>query len=151
MLELPANLVFDGFRSAGFGEPGGPGGIGGSTQCVRSHMAHGYALTGGSSSGHRRGSTYMTRNDAPDKPAANLVSGVQFSSGERPCPGNEGPRPPITWGVSLEESQNPLGAVGGPCGHKAPVRLAERLGRSHHLAAFVPDQVASDGLAGCHW
>lgn len=102
VVELPADLIFGGVRPAGLRKAGGPGGIGGSTQCVRSHMAYGDGLASGSGSGRRGRSLDIARTDAPGKPAANLFGGVQLSRGERPCPGDESPGPAIMWRLSLE-------------------------------------------------
>ena len=87
-------------------------------------MADGDRLTGGSGSGRCGGSLYIACTDAADKPTTNLVRRVQLSPGERAGPGDERPRAVVSRRLSLKEPQNPLRAVGGPCGDKTSVGFA---------------------------
>ena len=103
VLELPADLVFDGLWPVRIRKAGGVGGISGRTLRVRAHVADGDGLAGGSSSGHCGGSLHITSADATDKPTANLLRSFQFSPGERASPGDEGSRAAIIWSLSLEQ------------------------------------------------
>jgi hypothetical protein len=91
---------------------------------VRTHVADGYGLTGGSGSGHCRWSLHITGSNPTHEPTADLLGSVQLSAGERPGPGDGSARAVINWSFGLEQPQNPLCAIGGPCGHKAPVGFA---------------------------
>jgi hypothetical protein len=81
-------------------------------------------LTGGSSRGRCGRSLHLTRSDATGKPSANLIGSVSLSPGEGAGPGDESPRAVIVWSLSLKQPENPLCAVGGPCGHKTSVGVA---------------------------
>jgi hypothetical protein len=76
VVELPADLVFDGFWPSRVRKAGGFDGISGGPECVRAHMAHGDGLTGGPGGGRRGGSLYITGTDATGKPTANLLGSV---------------------------------------------------------------------------
>jgi hypothetical protein len=132
VLDLPADLVVDGFRPVWPGKACGFDGISGGAQCVRSHMAHGDGLTGGPSSGRCGRSLYLTRTDATDEPTADLLSSVQLCVGECAGPSDQSPRAVIIGSFNLEQRQNPLCTVGGPRSHQTSIGLAERLRRSHH-------------------
>ena len=103
MLELPADLLFDGLWTVRIGKAGGVGGISGRTQRVRAHVADRDGLAGGSSSGRCGGSLHITSANATDKPTANLVRSFEFSPGERAGPGDESSRAAIIWSFSLEQ------------------------------------------------
>jgi hypothetical protein len=122
--ELPADLVLGGFWTVGSRQADGFDGIRGGTQCVRTHMADGYGLTGGSGDGSGCRSLYVTGSAATDESTADLLSSVQLSLSERPGSGNRSARAVISWRFSLIQPQNPLGAVGGPRGDKASVGFA---------------------------
>jgi hypothetical protein len=119
--ELPTDLIVDGFWPIGSRQAGGLHGIGGSPQCVRTHMADGNGLTGGSGGSSSRGSLHLADRHTTDEPTPNLLGSVQLSSGERPSAGDGSARAVITWYFSLKQPQNPLGTVGSPRGGKAPV------------------------------
>ena len=123
MSELPADLFLGGFWPVRSRQAGGFDGIRGGTQCVRTHVADGYGLTGGSGGGSGCGSLYVTGSAATDESTADLLGSVQLCSGERPGPGNRSARAVISWCFSLKQPQNPLSAVGGPGGDKASVGL----------------------------
>nr|WP_163548555.1 hypothetical protein [Candidatus Frankia nodulisporulans] len=131
MIELPAELVLDGSWPAG-GQAGRFGCIRGGAQCVRAHVADGYGLTGGSGSGSCRRSLHITGIDPTHESTADLLGSVQLSPGERPGPGDGSARAVILWSFGLEQHQNPLCAIGGPCGDKTSIGFAERLRRSHY-------------------
>jgi hypothetical protein len=78
-------------------------------------------LIGGSRSCGCRGSLYVTGSPATDESTAYLVGGVQLSLGERPGPGDGSARSVILWSFCLEQTQNPVRAVGGPRGDKTSV------------------------------
>jgi hypothetical protein len=63
---------------------------------VRTHVADGYGLTGGSGGGCGCGCLCVTGSDATDESTADLLGGVQLSSGERPGPGNRSARAVIS-------------------------------------------------------
>jgi hypothetical protein len=126
------DLVMGGFWPVGSRQAGGFDGIRGGPQCVRTHVADGYGLTGGSGGGSGCGSLYVTGSDASGESTADLLGSVQLSSGECPGSGNRSARAVISRRFSLKQPQNSLSAVGGPRGHKAPVGFTERLRRSHH-------------------
>jgi hypothetical protein len=131
VVELPADLVFDGFWPVRVPEGGGLGGVSGGTQCVRAHVADADGLPGGSGSGRRCGRLDLASTDAADKPAANLFGRAQLSAGERAGPGDESPRAAIAWSLSLEQPEYPLGAVSGPGGDQTSVGFTQRLWRPH--------------------
>ncbi len=91
---------------------------------MRAHVAHGDGLTGGSGSARCSRSPYLACTDATGKSTANRLRGVELSPGERAGPGDESPGAVILWSLSLKQLQNPLCAVGGPCGDKTPVGFA---------------------------
>ncbi len=132
MAELPADFIFNRFWPVRVREAAGFAGIGGGTQRVRAHMADGDGLTGGSGSGRCGGSRDFTWTDAAGKPAANLLDGVHLSPGKRARPGDESTRAVVIWSLGLEQPQDPLSAIGGPCGDKTSIAFTERLWRSHH-------------------
>jgi hypothetical protein len=76
VVELPADLVFDGFWPVRMRKAGGFDGISGGTQCVCAHMADGDGLTGGSGSGFCGRSLDIARTDATGKPTTNLLGSV---------------------------------------------------------------------------
>jgi hypothetical protein len=88
VVELPADLVFDGFWSVGLRKASRRRGICGGTQGVRTHVADGDGLTGGLGSSRRGGTLYITRADATSKPTANLLGSVELAAGERAGSGN---------------------------------------------------------------
>jgi hypothetical protein len=94
-------------------------------------MADADGLAGGSGSGCRGGRLHITSTDATGKPTADLLRRVQLSSGKRAGAGDESPRAIIIWSLSLEQPENPLGAVSGPRSDKTSVGFAERLRRTH--------------------
>jgi hypothetical protein len=124
MGEQPADFVLDDFWPVGGRQAGRLDGIRGSAYCVRTHVADGYGLAGGSGSGSCRGSLHLTGSDATDESTADLLGSVQLSPGERPGPGDERTRAVILWSFGLEHPQNPLCAVGGPCGDETSVGFA---------------------------
>ena len=124
MVELPADLVFDGFRPVRLRKGDGSDGIPGGTECMGAHMADRDGLTGGSGRGRCGRSPHLTCPDAPGKPPANLRGRVELSPGERAGPGDERPRAVIIWSLGLKQPENPLCAVGGPCGNKTSVGFA---------------------------
>jgi hypothetical protein len=132
VVELPADLVFDRFLPVGISESGGFDGVGRGPERVRAHVGDGDCLTGGSGSGRCSSSLQVTRRDTAGEPTANLVRSADFSSGERAGPVDESPWAVIIWSLILEQPQNPLGAVGRPCGNEPPLGLAQRLRGSHH-------------------
>jgi hypothetical protein len=140
VLELPADLAFDGFWPVGAPKASRLHGICGGTEGVRAHVADGDGLTGGSGSGRCGGILYVTRTDATGKSTANFLGGVELSAGERPGPSDESPRAAIIWSLSLKEPENPVGAVGGPRGDKAAAGFAERLWRSHDPFLYLVGQ-----------
>jgi hypothetical protein len=145
VIELPANLVFDGSWPIRIPEAGGRGGIRGGTQRVGAHMADGDGLTGGPGSGRCSGRLHLTGTDATDKTAADLLRRAQLSSGERASPGDERPRPTVIWSRSLEQPENPLGAVSGPCGDETSVGFTQRLRRPHHPDSTEPSRPQEAG------
>jgi hypothetical protein len=76
VLELPADLVFDGFSPVGVRKASRLHGICGGTEGVRAHVADGDGLTGGSGSGRCGGTRYITRTDGTGKLEVNLVGSV---------------------------------------------------------------------------
>ena len=76
MVELPADLVFDGFWPVRVRKADGFDGISGCSKCVRAHVANSDGLTGGSGCGRCSGSLYLTSTDATSKPTANLLGSV---------------------------------------------------------------------------
>jgi hypothetical protein len=95
VIELPADLVLDGFWPVRIGVAGGLGGIRGGTQRVGSHVADRGGLAGGPSRCSGSGRLDLTSTDTAHKPAADLLGGVQLSSGERASPSDESPRAAI--------------------------------------------------------
>jgi hypothetical protein len=87
-------------------------------------VTDGYGLTGGSGGGSCCRSLHITGGDATDEPTANHLGGVQLSPSERPGPGDGSARAIIGWSFGLEQTQNPLCAVGGPHGDKTSVGFA---------------------------
>ena len=87
-------------------------------------MAYGDGLTGGFASGHGGRGPYIARTNATDKPPANLVGSSQFTSGEGAGSGDESARAVVIGSLGLEEPQDSLCAVGGPCSSKTTVGLA---------------------------
>jgi hypothetical protein len=132
VIELPADLVLDGSWPAGGRQAGRFGCIRGGAQCMRAHVTDGYGLTGGSGSGSCRGSLHITGSDATHESTADLLGSVQLSPSERPGPGDGSARAVILRSFGLEQPQNPLCAIGGPCSDKTSISFAERLRRSHH-------------------
>jgi hypothetical protein len=132
VVELPADLVLDRFWPVRISEAGGFDCVSGGTQRVRAHVADGDGLTGGLRSGHGSRRPHVVRTDAPGKATADLLRGAELSPGERMSSGDESARAVIVWGLSLKEVQNPLRAVGSPCGNKASVGFAQRLWRCHN-------------------
>jgi hypothetical protein len=102
MVELPANLFFNRLWPVRIRGPRGFGGICGGTECMRTHVADGCGLTGGSGSGCRCRTPYLARTDATDKAAANPLGSGQFSPGVRPSPGDERSGTVIMRRLSLE-------------------------------------------------
>jgi hypothetical protein len=129
--ELPPDLVFDDLRPVGSPQAGGPNGIRGGAKRVRAHVADGYSLTCGSGGRDGCRSFHLADRHASDEPTTNLRGGVQLSTGVSPSSGDGGTRAVISWSLGLKQPQDALCAVGGPCGDKAPVGLAEGLRRSH--------------------
>jgi hypothetical protein len=130
--ETGLEVTDDGFRPVASRQASGFDGIRGGTQRVRTHVADGCGLTGGSGGGSGRGSLHLAGRDTANESAADLLGSVELSSGERASAGDGSARAVISWRFSLKESQNPLSAVGGPCGDEASVGFAQRLRRSHH-------------------
>ncbi len=145
VFELPADLVFDGSWPIRIPEAGGLGGIRGGTQRVGAHVADADGLTGGSGSGRCSGRRHLTSTDPTDKTAADLFRRAQLSSGERASPGDERPRPAIIWSLGLEQPENPLGTVSGPCGDETSVGFTQRLRRPHHPDSTEPSRPQKPG------
>jgi hypothetical protein len=124
VVELPANLVVDGFRPIRLGKASGSHGIPGGTECVRAHVADRGRLTRGPGGGRRGGIPHFSRTDAPGKPTAYRLGGVQLSPRERAGAGDESPRAVIIWRNRLEYPESALRTVGGPGGDEPSVRLA---------------------------
>lgn len=131
MVELPADLLFDGFWPLRVREASGLGGIGGSAESMRAHVADGDGLPGGPSSCRCGRRLYLPGTDATGEATPNPRGSIQLPPGERPGAGDERPRSVIIRRLSLKQHQNPLCAVGGPGGDKASLGLAQRLWRSH--------------------
>jgi hypothetical protein len=130
--ELPADLVVHDLWSAWGRQAGGFDGIRGGAQCVRTHVADGHGLTGGSGSGSGCGSLDLVGRHATDEAPANLLGSVELSSGERPSASDGGARAVVSWSAGLKQAEHPLCAIRSPCGDLASFGLAERLRRSHH-------------------
>lgn len=94
---------------------------------MRAHVADGCGLTGGSGRGSRCGRLYFAGGAAIDKSSANFHARAQLAASERPGPSDCSARAAISGAFGLEQPQNPLSAVGGPCSNEAPVELGERL------------------------
>jgi hypothetical protein len=103
------------------------------TESVRAHVADSYGLTRRSGSRRCRGSIHLAGRNADDESTADPLGSVQLSAGERPRPGDGSARAGIVWRFGLEQPENPLCAVGGPCGDETSLGFAERLGRPHRL------------------
>jgi hypothetical protein len=101
-VEVPADLVFDGLWPVRFREPHGLDGIRSRTQRVRAHVADSGGLTGSSGSGRRRRSPHIACTDATGIPTADPFGGAELAPGEGTGPGDESPRPVITWSLSLK-------------------------------------------------
>jgi hypothetical protein len=69
---------------------------------VRTHVADGDGLTGGSGSSRCGGTLYITRADATSEPTANLLGCVELAASERAGSGDQSPRAAIIWGLSLK-------------------------------------------------
>jgi hypothetical protein len=65
-----------------------------------------------------------------------LLRSPELSSGERPGSGDQSPRPDVILSLSLKETPNPFGAVGGRRGNKASLSFAQSLWRSHPVAVL---------------
>jgi hypothetical protein len=100
--ELPADFVVHHSWPPGSRQPGRLGGVGGGTQCVRSHVADPDGLTGGSGSSRGCRRQGLTSTDATDEAAADLLCRVQLASGEGAGPVDERARAMITWNLSFE-------------------------------------------------
>ena len=87
-------------------------------------MADGYGLTRGSGSGGRRRNLDLAGRNTTDESTADLVGNIQLSPRERSRPGDGSARTVILRSFGLEQPQDPLCAVGGPCGDKTPVGFA---------------------------
>ena len=131
MVELPTNLFIDRFWPVRGSQTNGFDGVGGGAQCVGSHVADGDGLTGGSGSGQGGGSVDVTRSYATDESTPDFVGRVELSPGEGAGPRDGRAGAIITWSFGLEQRENSLGAVGGPCGVKTSVGFAQRLRRPH--------------------
>jgi hypothetical protein len=131
MGELPVDLVIDGFWPVGSRQTDGPDRVRGGAQRVRPHVADGYGLTSRSGSRSCRGVLDLSSGNTADESTADLLGSVQLSSRERPSAGDSGARAVIRRSASLEQPQNSLGTVGGPCGDKTSLVVAQRLRRSH--------------------
>jgi hypothetical protein len=131
VIELPTDLVLDDLRPVGSRQAGGSNCIRGGAERVRAHVADGYGLTCGSGGreGYRR--FHFANGHASDEPTTDLGGGVHLSSGVSPSSGDGGTKAIVGRNLGLEQPQDALCAIGGPCGDETPVGLAERLGRSH--------------------
>lgn len=136
MGELPTDFVVGRLWTVRIRESDGFDGISGGAQCMRSHMADGHRLTGGSGSGQCGRRFDLTRRYATFESAADFLGSVQLSPGERAGTGDGRAGPFITWSFGLKQSKNPLCAVGGPGGHKTAVSFAQRLRRSRHRCSL---------------
>jgi hypothetical protein len=76
VVELPADLVFDGSWPVRVRKADGSDGITGGTECMCAHMADSDRLTGGSGRGRCSRSPHLTCTDATGKPPANLLGSV---------------------------------------------------------------------------
>jgi hypothetical protein len=103
VVELPTNLVVGYFWPVGRRQAGRSDGISGRAECVRTHMADRYCLTGGSGSGSRRGCLHRADGHTAYEPTADLLGSAQLSSGERPSAGDCSARAFIIWRFSLEQ------------------------------------------------
>jgi hypothetical protein len=150
VIDLPADLLFDGLRPPRVSKTGGFGGIGGGAESMRAHVADSDGLPGGSGSCRCGGSHTLSRTDATVEATPNLLGSIQLSPCERAGSGDESTRTIVVWSLSLEERSNALCAVGGPGGNKASVGLAERLWRSHEAPMPVRAQSRSAHSAPHH-
>jgi hypothetical protein len=111
VVELPADLVLDGFRPIRVRKADGSDGVSGGTECVRAHVADGYGLTGGSGSSCSGGSDDITRADATGEPTTDLLRRVQLTPGEGAGPRDQRPRAIIIRSLVLKQPKNSLNAV----------------------------------------
>lgn len=114
MGELPADLVIDGFWPVRSRQAGGFGGIRGSAECMRAHVADGYGLAGGSGNRRCGRSFYLSGRDRTGESAANFVGSVQFSAGERAGSGDGRAWAVIIRSFDLKQIENPLNTVRRP-------------------------------------
>jgi hypothetical protein len=105
---------------------------------VRTHVADGCGLTGGSGCGGSGARLGIASSTAIHKPAADFDPGVELSAREGPGPGDRGARAAVSWVFGLKHFEHPFGAIGGPSGDQASIRLAERLRRIHLLLRAAP-------------
>jgi hypothetical protein len=70
---------------------------------MRTHVADGYGLTGGPGSREGRGRFHGAARHTADEAAANLLGGVQLSSGEGPSPGDGSARAIVRWSFGLKQ------------------------------------------------
>lgn len=127
VVELPADLGVDDFRSVGSGKPCGLDGVGRRAECVRAHVADGDSLPGGSGGRGGRWISQFAGRDTTDEAPANLGGGTQLTSGECPSAGDRCARAVIRWCLGLEDAKHPLGAVSSPRGNDPTVSVTECL------------------------
>src|SRR5581483_117188 len=130
MADLPPDLLGHGVRALGRRQADRLGGVCGRAESVGAHVRRSRGLAGGPSRGHRgrrppalacRGVSVSCQ--AAGGPNAKLASCEGSESGYRFA------RSKIMRGLGLEQSENPLGAVGGPDRDQPSVGFTERLGR----------------------
>jgi hypothetical protein len=131
MAQLPVNLIADRPRSIGGGQTGSLGGVPGSTERVRAHMRDRRRLPGRPGSSRRSGSLRVTSCAVSDKPAANFSGDTEFATSKGPGPGDGITRAAVSGYFGLEQCEHPLCTVGRPHRDDTPVRLAQRLRRTH--------------------
>ena len=94
-------------------------------------MAHSYGLTCGSGGRECYRRSHVADRHTSDEPTTDLGGGVQLSSGVSPSSDDGSTSAIVGRNLGLKQSEDALGAIGGPCRDEAPVGFAERLGTSH--------------------
>jgi hypothetical protein len=128
--KLPHNLLADGLGPIEPRQSCGFGGIRGGTESVCAHMSDGCGLSR-RSSGRQRVSAHLTSGASNSEAPTDPLGDAEFATSKRPCSGDRMTRASVLWSFRLEQSQHALRTIRRPCRDDPPVRLAQRLRRTH--------------------